>query len=230
MLRGAEGPWSPCEGRGLQHAGRAQQHPEGAGPAWGRRRCTSGLPTCLLRRAPGTARCWTPRQSQRTGGRAVGPQSTTGCPWLRKGRCQCGGQPARPGKTPRPSPVGTTAPQAHTLLPGLPAASHCHEPPGTFQDPSHTRGLLRASAKAGFCYRQDLIRSTSGWSQTWLGSPSLGLVTSPARTQKGRAGPRIPRGQAPSRDREKQKCPHGRNAGAASTASRRPLVIQLLTL
>ena len=32
------------------------------------------------------------------------------------------GQPARPGKNPRPSPAGTTTPQAHTLLPGLPAA------------------------------------------------------------------------------------------------------------
>lgn len=230
MPQGAEGPRSPCEGRSLQHAGHAQRCPEGAGPALGRCRCTSGLPACLLRCAPRTARCWTPHQSQRTGGWGVGPQSTTGRPWLWKGRCRCGASQPGQGRTPAQVPQEQPPPRPTPFFQASPQLSHCHDPPRTFQDPSHTRGLLWASAKAGFCYRQDLIRSTSGWSQTRLGPPSLGLVTSPARTQKGRAGPRIPRGQAPSRDGEKQKGPHGRNARAASTASRRPLVIQLLTL
>ena len=80
--RGAstDGPRSPCEGRSLRHAGsakptgRAQRHPKGAGPAQGRRQCPSGLPACLLRRAPGTAGC-------RMAGRVVGTRSTTGCSW-----------------------------------------------------------------------------------------------------------------------------------------------------
>lgn len=116
MPRGAstEGPRSPREGRGLQHAGRAQRCSEGAGPARGRRLCTSGLPACLLRRAPGTAGCWTPSKSQRTGGRVVGPRSTTGRPWLRKGRRWSGGQPARPGETPPRAPQEQPCPGARS--------------------------------------------------------------------------------------------------------------------
>ena len=149
--RGAstDGPRSPWEGRGLWHAGsakprgRAQRRPKGVGPAQGRRQCPSGLPACLLRLAPGTAGC-------RMAGRVVGTPSTTGSPWLRKGRHWCwgGGHLARPGKTPRPSPTGPTAPQEHTLLPGLPALQFFPLPrasrnlPGSFP---HTWALVGVS-------------------------------------------------------------------------------------
>lgn len=233
-----DGPRSPCEGRGLRHAGsakptgRAQRRPKGAGPAQGRRQCTSGLPACLLRRAPGTAGC-------QMAGRVVGTRSTTGHPWLRKGSHRCwGGTWPGQGRTPAQVPQDQPPPRSTLFFQASPpfSFSHCREPPGTFQDPSHTRGLAWVSAKAGFCYRQDLIRSTSGWSQTWMGPLSLGPVT-PAGTgeagsprAEGQSWPQDPQGAAPSRDREKPKGPHGRNARAASTASRRPLIIQLLTL
>ena len=84
--------------------------------------------------------------------------------------------------------------------------SHCREPPGTFQGPSHTRGLSWVSAKAGFCFWQDLIRRTSGWSQTWMGPLSLGLVTAAGTGEagslhaEGQSWPQDPQGAAPSRD------------------------------
>lgn len=126
MPQGAstEGPRSPREGRGLQHAGRAQRCSEGAGPARGRRLCTSGLPARLLRRAPGTAGCWTPRKSQRTGGRVVGPRSTTGRPWLRKGCRRCGGPAgqAREDSPPEPRRNSCAAGARSSSRPPRPAA------------------------------------------------------------------------------------------------------------
>ena len=59
-----------------------------------------------------------------------------------------GGHLARPGKTPRPSPTGPTAPQEHTLLPGLPALQFFPLPrasrnlPGSFP---HTWALVGVS-------------------------------------------------------------------------------------
>lgn len=234
MPRGAstEGPRSPREGRGLQHAGRAQRCSEGAGPARGRRLCTSGLPARLLRRAPGTAGCWTPRKSQRTGGRVVGPRSTTGRPWLRKGCRRCGGPAgqAREDSPPEPRRNSCAAGARSSSRPPRPAAFPLPQAsrnlPGSIP---HTWALVgisqgRLLRPAGPDQKHVRLESDTA------GTPSLGLVTAPARTQQGRAGPRIPRGQAPSRDREKQKGPRGRNASTASTASRRPLIIQLLTL
>lgn len=163
------------------------------------------------------------------------PQATPGSG---RGATGVGGAPGQAREEPPPKSHRTNRP------PGAHSSSRPPRPSvfpiaASLPEPSRilpTRGLAWVSAKAGFCYRQDLIRSTSGWSQTWIGPLSLGPVT-PAGTgeagsprAEGQSWPQDPQGAAPSRDREKPKGRHGRNARAASTASRRPLIIQLLTL